>query len=87
MLNLDMSTYIDSLYNKLTKPTLLLTREMKDIRTNVYAIKVAPLWETNTNTQFILDLGTSCFTKIDKSIMNEFKPSLKNVKMKISMQI
>ncbi len=51
-----------------------LMREMKDIRRNAYAIKVAPLWEANTNTQFILDLGTSCLTKIDKSITNEFKP-------------
>ncbi len=82
-----MSTYIDSLYNKLTKPTLFLTREMKDIRTNAYAIKVAPLWEANTSTQFILDVGTSYLTKIDKSITNEFEPSLKNVKMKILMQI
>jgi hypothetical protein len=78
-----MSTYIDSLCDKLTKPTLLLKREMKDIRTNVYAIKVAPLWEANPNTQFILDpyvatsYYTSYLTKIDKFVMNEFKPSLK----------
>ncbi len=55
MLNLDMSTSIDLLCNKLTKPTLFLKREMKDIRTNAYIIKVAPLWEANTNTQFIID--------------------------------
>jgi GTP-binding protein EngB required for normal cell division len=58
---------------------------MKDIRTNAYVIKVAPLWEANTNTQFILDpihynkLLHIIFTKIDKSTTNEFKPSLKNV--------
>ncbi len=85
MLNLDMSTYIDLLCNKLTKPTLFLQKEMKDIRTNAYVIKVAPLWEANTNTQFILDpihynkLLHIIFTKIDKSTTNEFKPSLKNV--------
>jgi hypothetical protein len=43
MLNLDLSTYIDSLCNKLKKPTLFLKREVKDIRRNAYAIKVAPL--------------------------------------------
>ncbi len=83
LLNLYMSTYIDSLCDKLTKPTLFLKREMKDIRANVYAIKVAPLWEANPNTQFILDpyvatsYYTSYLTKIDKYVMNEFKPSLK----------
>ncbi len=93
MLNLDMSTYIDSLCNKLTKPTLFLKKEMKDIRTNAYVIKVTPLWEANTNTQFILhpypttSCCTSYLTKIDKSIIIEFKPSLENVKNKILMQI
>ncbi len=54
-LNLDFPTYIDSLCNKLTKSTFFLKRHMKDIRTNVYAIKVVALWEANTNIQFILD--------------------------------
>jgi hypothetical protein len=59
---------------------------MKDIRTNVYVVKVTPLWETNPNTQFILDpyvatsYYTSYLTQIDKFVMNEFKPSLKKCK-------
>jgi len=37
---------------------------VKDINTNVYAIKVATLWETYTNIQFILDpyTATSYYT-------------------------
>jgi hypothetical protein len=50
MLNLDLLTYIDSLCNKLTMLTLFLKRKVKHIRTNVYVIKVAPLWEANNNT-------------------------------------
>jgi hypothetical protein len=55
---------------------------MKDIRINAYVIKVAPLWEANTNTQFILDpyaatsYCTSNLTKNDKYITIEFEPSL-----------
>jgi len=66
---------------------------MKDIRTNAYVIKVAPLWEANINTRFILDpyattsYYTSDLTKIDRYIMIEFEPSLNNVKIKILMQI
>jgi hypothetical protein len=50
MLNLDLLPYIDSLCNKLTMPTLLFKRKVKHIKTNVYAIKVAPLWEANSST-------------------------------------
>jgi hypothetical protein len=50
MLNLDLLPYIDSPCNKLTMPTLFLKRKVKDIRTNVYVIKVAPLWEANSST-------------------------------------
>jgi hypothetical protein len=53
MLNLDLLTYIDSLCNKLTMPTFFLKRKVKDIRTNVYAIKVAPLWEANSSTIYV----------------------------------
>ncbi len=84
MLNLDLSPYIiDSLCYKLTKPTLFLKREMKENRTNVYAIKVAPLWEVNIDTQYILDLYVvasyyaSYLTKIDESIMSEFQTIIK----------
>jgi hypothetical protein len=35
ILNLDLSTYIDSLCNKLTKPSLFLKREVKGIKTNI----------------------------------------------------
>jgi hypothetical protein len=60
-----------------------LKRKLKHIRTNVYANLVAPLWETNTNKQFILDpyVATSCYTsyltKIDKFITNEFQTIIK----------
>jgi hypothetical protein len=66
---------------------------MKDIGINAYVIKVAPLWEANTNTQFILDpyaatrYCTSNLTRNDKYITIEFEPSLNNVKIKILMQI
>jgi hypothetical protein len=39
-LNLDFFNYIDSFCNRLTKPILFLKRHVKDIRTNVYAIKL-----------------------------------------------
>jgi len=51
---------------------------VKDIRTNVYAIEVAP-----TVAQFFLDpyvatsYYTSYLTKNDKSIMNEFQTIIK----------
>jgi hypothetical protein len=56
---------------------------VKDIRTNVYAIKVATLWEVNINIQFILDpydvasYCTSYLTKIDKIITNKFQTIIK----------
>ncbi len=82
-LKLDFPIYIDSLCNKLTKPTLFLKRHVKDIRTNVYAIKVATIWEANTYIQFIFDLYattsycTSYLTKIDKTITNKFQTIIK----------
>ncbi len=48
-LNLNFAIYINSLCNRLTKPTFFLKRHVKDIRTNAYAIKVATLWEVNIN--------------------------------------
>jgi len=82
-LNLDFATYIDSLCNLLTKPILLLKKHMKNIKTNVYAIKVVALWEANIDIQFILDpyvatsYCTSYLTKIDKIIINEFQNIIK----------
>jgi hypothetical protein len=81
--NLDFATYIDSLCNLLTKPILLLKKHMKNIKTNVYAIKVVALWEVNIDIQFILDpyvatsYCTSYLTKFDKTIINEFQTIIK----------
>ncbi len=56
---------------------------MKDIKINAYAIKVATLWEANTNIQFFFDsyvatsYYTSYFTKFDKTITNEFQTIIK----------
>jgi hypothetical protein len=50
MLNLVLLTYIDSLCNKLTITHPFLENKVKDIRTNVCAIEVAPLWEANNST-------------------------------------
>jgi len=63
-----------------------LKRQVKDIKTNAYAIKVVALWEVNTNIQFILDpyvvasYCTSYLTKIDKTITNEFQTIIKKCK-------
>jgi len=90
-LNLDFPTYIDSLCNKLTKPTFFFKKTHENIRTNAYAIKATTLWEANTDIQFILDpyvapsYCTSYFTLLKLSPTN-FKPLLKNVKMKMLMQ-
>jgi hypothetical protein len=84
--NLDFIIYIDSLCNILTKPILFLKRQVKDIKTNAYAIKVVALWEVNPNIQFILDqyvvasFCTSYLTKIDKTITNEFQTIIKKCK-------
>jgi hypothetical protein len=56
---------------------------VKDIKTYAYAIKVATLWETNIDIQFIFDLYaatsyyTSNLTKIDKTITNKFQTIIK----------
>ncbi len=55
MVNLDLPIYVDSLCNKLTKPTL----GGGGIRTNAYVIKVGPLsWELNIDIQF-MTLGSN----------------------------
>ncbi len=56
---------------------------MKNIKTNVYAIKVAMLWETYTNIQFILDpfattsYYTSYLPKINIIITTKFQTIIK----------
>jgi len=61
---------------------------VKDINTNVYAIKVATLWETYTNIQFILDpyTATSYYTsylpKIDWIITTKFQTIIKKCENK-----
>jgi hypothetical protein len=54
---------------------------VKDIRTNAYAIKAISLWEVNIDIQFILYVATSYytsyFTKIDRTITNEFQTIIK----------
>jgi len=82
-LNLNFPIYIDSLCNKLTKHIFFLKRHMKDIRTNVYAIKITTSWEVNTNIQCIFypyavtSYYTSYLTKINKTITNEFQTIIK----------
>jgi hypothetical protein len=81
--NLNFPIYIDYLCNILIKPTFVFKRHMKDIKTNVHAIKTTKLWETNTNIQSILDsyvvasYCTSYLTKIDKTITNELQTIIK----------
>jgi len=56
---------------------------VKNIKTNVYAIKVVALWETNSDIQFILDpyiatsYCTSYLTKINKTITSKFQTIIK----------
>jgi len=59
---------------------------VKEIITNAYMIKVGALWEANTNIQwcnlfsihmFITSCWTSYFTKIGKTITNEFETIIK----------
>ncbi len=84
-LNLDFPSYIDSLCNKLINPPLFFKKHVKDIRTNAYAIKVISLWEVNIDIQFILDLYvapsyyTTYFTKINRTITNEFQTIIKKI--------
>jgi hypothetical protein len=47
-------TYILALRSTLQKPTLFFKQKPNDIQTNVCK-HVGPLWEANTNAQFILD--------------------------------
>jgi hypothetical protein len=56
---------------------------VKNIKTNVYVIKVVALWETNSDIQFILEpyiatsYCTSYLTKIDKTITSKFQTIIK----------
>ncbi len=54
-LSIDKETYINALWVKLKKPTTVLQRLCKDIRTNHFGIHVGNFWQANTNVQFILD--------------------------------
>ncbi len=82
-LNLDFPTYINSLCQRFTKPTFFFKRHVKNIKTNVYAIKVAMLLETYTNIQFILDpfattsYYTSYLPKINIIITTKFQTIIK----------
>jgi hypothetical protein len=54
-LQIDGIIYMISLQCTLCKPTLFFKRKPIDICTNVCNIYGRPLWEANTNAQFILN--------------------------------
>ena len=47
--------YVAMLQSILTRRTILLKRDPKDIWTNAFAKQVPSLWYANTDKQFILD--------------------------------
>jgi len=71
----------------LQKPTLFLN-ENQLIYLKMCLVHARPLWETNTNAQFILDLYartvycTSYLTKIYKFVTQEMQSMLNNCKYK-----
>jgi hypothetical protein len=85
-LDLDENTYIMALRSSLKKPTVFLKRNVIDIRTNVFGRLVGPLWQANTDAQFVLDpyaaasYCTSYLTKVDKSVTAEMKATLEKCK-------
>jgi len=87
ILKMDEQTYILALRSKLQKPTIFLKWNPKDIHKNAYRRLVGKLWQSNTNTQFILDLYvtisycTSYVTKIDKNVTQELHTMLEKCKI------
>lgn len=71
---------------KIKKPFIFLQQSPRDIRTNAFARHVAPLWQANSDTQFILDpyaatsYHISYLTKIDKYVTHEPHIMLENYK-------
>jgi hypothetical protein len=69
--------YLLTLQCTLWKPTLFLKCKPCDIRINSFSIHVGPLWEANTNAQYILDPYATIIyhifnlTKVDKFLMKE----------------
>ncbi len=61
----------------LWKPTLFFQHKPCDVCINVFSICVGPLWETNTNAQFVLNsyvIATYCISyliKVDKYVTQE----------------
>jgi hypothetical protein len=84
-LQIDEETYILGLWHAIQKPTLFFKCKPNDICINVFGIYVWPLWETNIDTQYILDpyAITSYFTfnstKIDKFVTQEMKVILEKM--------
>jgi hypothetical protein len=76
---LKTSLYLFALQFAIWKPTLFLKCKPNHIWTNAFSIHVGPLWEANTNAQFILypyATTTYCsfyLTKVDKSITREMR--------------
>jgi hypothetical protein len=81
-LNEDIYIYIMALRSTLKKPVVFLKKNVIDIWINVFGRLVGPLWQTNTDAQFVLhpyvaaSYCTSYLIKVDKFVTAEMKATL-----------
>jgi hypothetical protein len=85
-LDLNEDTYIMDLCSTLKRPMVIFKWNVIDIRTNVFGRFVGPLWQANTDAQFILDTYaiasycTSYLTKVDKMVTTKMETTLEKCK-------